>query len=351
MFFILLIIQLSTANVMFNWTSYKIMNRFIQQLSSGQLSFDANPWCETIENSTAPINCDAAGNVVAINFYKKPYKNGFISSDVATLKFLKHLDVRDAGLVGSIPEEITQCSLLTTILTAGNNLRGRIPLGMLNLPLTTCTLMRTVSENNCFECPVPKLTCTGNLRCSTGSGNCSTEISTLTMPDVTYATQTSMEIQQASISTTTTSSATKSIQQRTFTMKYSAAETFSQQSLNNTGENQQSVDNKNFVIIILACALGITIPMVCILVCFYGRRNGTEHSSCCVPNSVIEDGLSSDQEVRMHAAPNSIYGPINVPPENVYNVVMDNSKKHTYDIVPSVGRQSQYEGVHSKLEE
>jgi len=112
------------------------------------------------------------------------------------------------------------------------------------------------------------------------------------------------------------------------------------------------------IIIGLGCALGITIPVIFVLVCFYGRSKRDKEISRSIEEAdrrkknFDEGEKYLPTEVRMNVLPGN-YGAIVATKGNVYDVVGDHQvKKRTrqYDIVPT-HTPSQYDSVYSVLEE
>lgn len=352
------------ALVPFNKTAFPVFQSFVNNLCANKVVID-EAMCSTSNSTTEPVVCDEDGNIVAINLNRKPCLGGLITSHIALLDRLQTLDLRDALVGGSIPTEIAQCKALTSLLTAGNNLRGLVPEGLAYMRLSYCTLMRNFAENNCFDCPVPKLNCTATLRCnSTCLVGSTTEnkLSTAT-ESLTQSTSTEKPIteQAKTISTLFTSESetelfqsptTKTYQQKTKTLLHDS-ETKTTES--DGGAVLASLEQSNgsvSLIIGLSFALGVTVPIILVLLCLYGKSKRTRRIPPIIGIDDYAKNKKSDElEVRMNVVSGN-YGSVAIRNGTNYNAVEVHTKKHNvqYDVVP-VQSPGEYDSVQSILVE
>lgn len=361
---LLLCATIVCALVPFNKTAFPIFQSFVSNLCANKIVID-EAMCSTSNSTTEPIVCDKDGNIVAINLNRKPCLGGIITSHIALLDRLQTLDLRDALVGGSIPSEIAQCKALTSLLTAGNNLRGLVPEGLAYMRLSYCTLMRNFAENNCFDCPVPKLNCTATLRCNstclvgfTTGNNLSTAMEYLTKSTSTdkpfteeatkistlLATESETELFQ---STTTTATA-KTYQQKTQTLLH-GSETKTTESDGGALLASPEQSNESVSLIIgLSFALGVTVPIILVLLCLYGKSKRTRRIPPIIGiDDYAKNKKSDEPEVRMNVVSGN-YGAVAARNETNYNAVEVHTKKHNvqYDVVP-VHTPGEYDSVYS----
>ncbi len=370
------------ASVPFNKTAFPVFQSFVGNLCANKVSLDETA-CSTVNSTTEPIVCDEDGNLIAINFNRKPCQGGFITSDIAQLYKLQTLDLRDSLIGGSIPTQIGYCKSLTSLLTAGNNLRGLVPQELVYLRLSYCTLMRNVAESNCFDCPVPKLICTATLRCNATCLVGSTT-ATLTTSQTTLSTTTASSSQQSSGSTTnkpyteqtttstlltseseiesyqsttttktTAAATTKTYQQKTQTLRYdSETKTTQSEGASALLSSPQQSNGNVSLIIGLSFALGVTVPVILVLLCLYGKSKRTRRIPPIMGVDIYANNKKSDDlEVRMNVVSGN-YGSVAARNGTNYNAVEVHAKKHNvqYDVVP-VQSPGEYDSVQSVLVE
>jgi len=393
MIFLILLFAISKAAVPFNQTIFPTLKTFFYNLCPNNEPLTNDTLCDVGPNVVSPIICDNSGNPESILFNRRPCRNGVIGTEIGLFRNLLAFDIRDTGMGGSIPQEITLCTALTSILTFGNNLRGNVPLDLVNLNLSICTLMRNIAENNCFDCPVPKLPCTATLKCNTtcingnetlttASQTTTTLTESLTSTTTVPTTITTTFLPTITTATTPTTTPPTTIDIKNFPTNYFYTQPTIRVSLNTDGEISTVVEetqtastiveslaignssepisgSENVSIIIgLGCALGITIPVIFVLVCFYGRSKRDREINRSIEEAdrrkknFDEGEKYLPTEVRMNVLPGN-YGAIVATKGNVYDVVGDHQvKKRTrqYDIVPT-HTPSQYDSVYSVLEE
>jgi len=293
------------------YVAMRVLNQLCPQNNQ---SFRGNT-CEVFLRPTTIYGCNQQGNITYLSLYKHNCTGGSISAELGDMKSLTSIDIRDAGISGTLPNEITQMTALSILLIAGNQLRGTVPQRIQNMSaLIGCTMMRMANETNCFDCPVPDLKCTNTLVCS---NNCTQlvaptftstttitttppqtlEITTQTIPSTSekYFLQKSTQLTTPTETTINTSSessfvaltmattettlkktlSTISYQMRTFTYTFWTKETTtsdheSDSSTSSSTEVSLRMDDKNVsIMIVLACSLVVAIPVIVVLFVMY----------------------------------------------------------------------------------
>ncbi|XP_026664492.2 receptor-like protein kinase 2 isoform X2 [Phoenix dactylifera] len=97
------------------------------------------------------IACDSAGAVTSLTIQSLPLAVPLPSGLFAALHSLSVLVVSDANLTGSIPPDLSSCSLLTLLDLSSNSLSGSIPPSLSRLP----DLHSLILNSNQLSGPVP----------------------------------------------------------------------------------------------------------------------------------------------------------------------------------------------------
>lgn len=253
--------------------------------------------CDVLIKGTTIFGCDKNGSVVYLSLYQRACDTGYFSTEIGLFPKLGTIDVRNANIRGTIPDEIANLASLTLLLVSGNKLRGVVPKSIERITrnLIACTFMRSSNESNCFDCPAPTLSCTSTFSCSTDclarqlnattqpsttSSTTTTETDTqptTTEPSVVISTTTttnpSLIETTAETTTSTRTTTTQSYQMRTFThMHATTVETSIGSTHNETTQPIHlalSIDGNVQIIIALACVLVVAIPVIIVLLVMY----------------------------------------------------------------------------------
>jgi len=202
----LLFVSVALAAVAFNPAQLAAAKTVVRALTNGTLAINTGDLCETSENATAQFTCNSAGNIESFSMYKRGLAGGSIPTEIGLLAKLLSLDVREAGLTGTLPSQIGRCTALTLLLTAGNNLYGPVPTQLVPLAqqMVACTLMRRTNEGNCFTCPTPTLVCTATLACNSTCPGPTLAATTTTTPTTKQTTTTTTKATTTQPETATT---------------------------------------------------------------------------------------------------------------------------------------------------
>lgn len=254
--------------------------------------------CDVLIKGTTIFGCDQNGSVVYLSLYQRACDMGYFPTEIGLFPKLGTIDVRNANIRGTIPDEIANLASLTLLLVYGNKLRGVVPKSIERITknLIACSFMRNGNETNCFDCPAPTLSCTSTFACSTDclarQLNATTQPSTTSSTTTTTVTDTQPTTTESSvlISTTTTTkpsliettaetttsthtTTTQSYQMRTFThMHATTVETSIGSTHNETTQPIHlalSIDGNVQIIIALACVLVVAIPVIVVLLVMY----------------------------------------------------------------------------------
>ncbi|XP_076899020.1 leucine-rich repeat receptor-like protein kinase PEPR1 [Bidens hawaiensis] len=79
------------------------------------------------------INCNEAGSVIEISFYKHNLESNLGGLDLSSFPNLVRLVLDECGLEGSVPKQILLLSNLTFLSLRGNRLKGNLPAALANL--------------------------------------------------------------------------------------------------------------------------------------------------------------------------------------------------------------------------
>lgn len=302
--------------VVFNSSAFPALELVVRGVCGASLAPKQTDDCPTPGTSfIAPLLCDAAGNLVRMQFLKLNCTGGSIPSEIGLLSKLATLDVRDTGIGGTLPRQLAACTALTVLLTSGNFLYGVVPAELASLvpKLIACTLMRRTNDTNCFSCPIPDLPCTSTLSCNNACPTASSVMSrtftqaisatsvlqstTSESPTTTFFTTAATTTKQTDVTTKTalpetvpvTQSSTDFSAEKTTTATYQMR-TFTHGHLNSTFEDtllpeqttmfqsiQMASDGERQpvnvpLIVALICSLVVAVPLIVLLACLYRRE-------------------------------------------------------------------------------
>ena len=295
--------------VAFEKSTFEATKTLLETLSASRITASEAVGCPPLNDTAAAYQCDAQGYLNSISFYKRNCSGGYIPTAIGLFDRLTTLDLRFSGIGGTIPSEVGRCTALTSILTAGNKLYGTVPAVLTTLNLSLCTLMLRANETNCFVCPVPSLPCTATLSCNASCPTApavsskvftlpvssptttTTTKTTTTTPETTTTTttaaltETTTTTESATATTSDDTTTTTTWQRKTFTHQYGPSSSSSEStSGGGTSEGESTattrlaliVDNTDAspsndvsLVIGLACALVVVVPLLLVLGVMY----------------------------------------------------------------------------------